>query len=249
MLQEIRKKMVILKNHMPFSPDMKDYFRHVEEREWLISNMRIEGSALTESQIDMMAQGRICNEVSIGEHVAVRKIADLPDKLWQAAEMKRDLELNLIKEISLYLTQQDGSAKEKLDYGYRKRNIIIQELSYTPPLPAEIPEQMDRLAGILIEAAGTDPQSEEFFRKGALIHNMIATIVPYGQRDRLTARAAVSYLMISKGYPLVTFDMQEQDYNMMIERFIRTGRPDECAEELKKALLKRLRLMTQLTRY
>ena len=55
--------------------------------------------------------------------------------------------------------------------------------------------------------------------------------------------------MISKGYPLITFDLKEQEYNLMIERYIKTGKNDECAEALKKALLERLRLMTQLTRY
>ena len=143
----------------------------------------------------------------------------------------------------------DGAADDRQGSCYRKRNTIIQELSYTPPLPSEIPGMMEHLAGMLIEADGIDPQSEKFFLMAASIHDMIAAIVPYGQHDRLVARSAAAYYMISKGYPLITFDLKEQEYNLMIERFIKTGKNDECAEALKKALLERLRLMTQLTRY
>lgn len=249
MLQEIRKKMVILKNHMPFTPDIKSYFRHIEEREWLHANLELEGSSLTPQQADSMADGEICSDASVGEHVAVQKIAGLPDKMWSMAEMKRELELNLLKEIYVFVSAMDGAADDRQGSCYRKRNTIIQELSYTPPLPSEIPGMMEHLAGMLIEADGIDPQSEKFFLMAASIHDMIAAIVPYGQQDRLVARSAAAYYMISKGYPLIIFDLKEQEYNLMIERYIKTGKNDECAEALKKALLERLRLMTQLTRY
>ena len=163
--------------------------------------------------------------------------------------MKRELELNLLKEIYVFVSAMDGAADDRQGSCYRKRNTIIQELSYTPPLPSEIPGMMEHLAGMLIEADGIDPQSEKFFLMAASIHDMIAAIVPYGQHDMLVARSAAAYYMISKGYPLITFDLKEQEYNLMIERYIKTGKNDECAEALKKALLERLRLMTQLTRY
>ena len=41
------------------------------------------------------------------------------------------------------------------------------------------------------------PQSEKFFLMAASIHDMIAAIVPYGQQDRLVARSAAAYYMIS----------------------------------------------------
>ncbi len=241
MLREIRKKMVILKNHMPFTAELKSYLRQIEQEEWLNSSMELEGSLLAKGQIQAIFAGEVCADVSIDEHIMVRRTGDLVPALWRFFSMKREPELNLVREIAGVIY---GGIPE-----YRKKTVMISELNYVPPHPAQIPEKMDELAAFFIKADEAEPQTEECFLSAAAIHDMIAEIVPYGERDRLLARTAAAYYLITRGYPLVTFCMREQDYNMMTEKYLKTGNHGECAEELEKAVLKRLKLMTQLTRY
>ena len=90
------EKLVMIKNRRPFSADMKRYFADIERREWILRNMRIDGSPLTDGQIEAVAEGDICLNVPISEHVRAERITSLLAKLWEFAEMKRSLDLNLI---------------------------------------------------------------------------------------------------------------------------------------------------------
>ena len=56
--------------------------------------MRIDGSPLTDGQIEAVAEGDICQNVPISEHVRAERITSLLAKLWEFAEMKRSLEFN-----------------------------------------------------------------------------------------------------------------------------------------------------------
>ena len=257
-LREIRKKMVILKNHMPFSADRKSSFRKIEGDEWLWRNVRLEGTGLSRGQVEAAASGEIVLGGSVGEHLLLAVVNALPDKLWAWAGMKREPDLNLIAELagetgaaedvgSRYGAADAAVGAEKA--GYRRRNLVIHEFNYTPPLPAEIPGRMEEAGKALVEAVRTEAASEECFICAARIHNMIAEISPYGRKDRLLARSVAAYYLIFKGYPLVTFDMSESAYNKMIEIYIRTGRNEDCAAALAKAVLERLRLMARLTGY
>ena len=101
----IKKKLVMIKNRMPFSADMKRYFADIERREWILRNMRIDGSPLTDGQIEAVAEGDICLNVPVSEHVRAERITSLLAKLWEFAEMKRSLDLNLIDEMHRFLVK------------------------------------------------------------------------------------------------------------------------------------------------
>ena len=239
----IKKKLVMIKNRMPFSADMKRYFADIERREWILRNMRIDGSPLTDGQIEAVAEGDICLNVPISEHVRAERITSLLAKLWEFAEMKRSLDLNLIDEMHRFLI------KDSSRYLFRKRNVMIQELGYTPPLPAEVPQEMEKLAAELIKAAQVKAVSHDLFRYAAFIHNKIVEIYPYGEDDKLLARCATAYYIMTKDFPAVALSISEQKYNSMISDHIKRGDLSDMAEAWQSEVLKRLQLMLQLTRY
>ncbi len=243
MIREIKKKFIILGNRMPFTPEIKSYFRQIEEKEWLYNNMKLEGTGLTRGQIETMAMGDVYLNVPIGDHVMADKISMLLEKLWFFESMKRSLDLSVVDEIHREIS---GDKNYK---NYRKRNLVIQELGYTPPMPAAIPERMDSLARVFIEALDAEPVSEEVFEYMAAIHNKTAEIFPYGENDRLIARVTATYYMMIKGFPAVMLDMKEQEYNDMIGAYLKTGDLTECKEAFKRVIFNRLDLMIQLTPY
>ena len=126
---------------------------------------------------------------------------------------------------------------------------MIQELDYTPPLPADIPQEMEKLAAELIKAAQVKAVSHDLFRYAAFIHNKIVEIYPYGEDDKLLARCATTYYIMTKDLPAVALSLSEQKYNSMISDHIKRGDLSDMAEAWQSEVLKRLQLMVQLTRY
>lgn len=239
----IKKKLIMLKNRMPFSPEMKRYFADIERREWILGNMKIDGSSLTEGQIEAVARGDVCLNMPIAEHVRAERITSLLEKLWEFAEMKRTLDLNLLDEIHRFLS------KDAPKNAFRKKNAMLSELEYTPPIPAEIPEELRVLAAEMIKASEIREVSSRMFRHAAFIHNKIVEIYPYGEEDKLLARAAAAYYIMTRGLPAVALPLKEQEYNSMIANHIKKGALDDMSEAWQQAILSRLSLMIQLTRY
>ena len=58
MIRDIKKKMVILSRRMPFSSDVKSFMNHLEKKEWVYRNLRMEGSRLTPEQIENLLAGQ-----------------------------------------------------------------------------------------------------------------------------------------------------------------------------------------------
>jgi len=80
-------------------------------------------------------------------------------------------------------------------------------------------------------------------------HNNIVKVLPYGEKDGLLARVAATYYLMEKGYPAVTPDVKEQEYNEKVEKTLKTGELQGFNELLKKEVMDRLGLMIQLTAY
>lgn len=243
MLREIKKKMVILNNRMPFDPDVKSYFAKIEKNAWIYNNLRLEGSALTKEQVVSMTDGNLFMNAPIGEHLMAQNLDSLLQKLYSFASMKQNLDLRFADKIHGVIAGGEHQAD------YRKRSVIIPEWDYTPALPTDIPDRMNELRMLFKEAASADKLSESCFEYGAKIHNELLEISPYGEGDRLLARALTAYHMILKGYPAIVFDIKEQEYNGMIAKCLKTKDYEPFEEFLKREILDRLNLMIQLTAY
>ena len=74
-------------------------------------------------------------------------------------------------------------------------------------------------------------------------------IYPYGEDDKLLARCATTYYIMTKDLPAVALSLSEQKYNSMISDHIKRGDLSDMAEAWQSEVLKRLQLMVQLTRY
>lgn len=245
---QIRKHLVILNNRMPFEPGIRKYFSDIEEREWVRLNMRLEGSVLSAGQIEAISDGEVCLGISVADHLKISVLKELLEKMRQMAQMKRILDLGAIDEFYHVISgATDKSDREK--YVYRRKNIILRELDLTPAIPADIPEKMDALAAELIQAEGAEPGGSHMFLHAAYIHNRLIMISPYGEEDKLLARAAASYYIMSKGFPAVVPHMKESEYNKVILKYIKNKGITDSAYMWQDAMLERLGLMRQLTRY
>jgi len=245
MIREIRKKMLILSNRMPFSDIAQNCFLDMERKEWIVSNMVLEGSALSSRQITALVSGGYILEASVGDHVMVDRLDSLLAAMRKYSAQKRPLDLALIKAFKNIF---DGE-EENNDREYRRKNMMMPELDYVAKLPAEIPEAMEKLGRYLREKAAVPQGSRETFETAVKIHNSIIEIMPYDENDKVLARAAMLYFLMQRGYPAVLPELKETDYNELIYRYLKTGSSWTFEEAIIEAILTRLELMIQLTDY
>lgn len=245
MIRDIRKKMVILSGRMPFSPQVREFAAHIEKKDWIYRNLKLNGSALREEEVEDLINGSYVLGASVGEHLTAERLEKALGKMRDSVSRGTDMDLKLIN------TFHNIIAGTGLDTGkgYRKRSLVITEYDYTPAIPSDIPEEMQKLQTMIDEKNQIAGSSEDCFLAAAEIHNMILSIFPYGDEDKILARTAAAYFLMTKGYPAVACDMGEGEYNEAVSEGVKYGRCETLKDSLLKAVLERMDLMLQLTAY
>ena len=250
MIREIRKKMVILHNRMPFKEGVRTHLRDLEAREWVYMNLRLSGSSLSRENIDTILDGGWILAASIEEHVLIERLGQLRSYMYRQADMGADLSLRILSEMHRIITGNEEEFSEE----YRKGSPLLLEYGVTPMLAADIPAAMKQVAEYAAgksdgNGAAQDQGESEIFLKAARIHNRILEIWPYREGSQILARAAMYYCLAQKGYPLAALELTEQEYNRQVISYLKGGSSQSLAEVLVRAVYHRLELMIQLTAY
>lgn len=245
MIRDIKKKMVILSRRMPFSNDVKAFMNHLEKKEWVYRNLRMEGSRLTPEQIENLLAGQYVLGASVWEHLMVQRLEKLIFSMYDFISRRVDIDLKLINTFHNLLSADNAD----LNDGYRKKSMVITEYDYIPLIPAEIPSAMKKLQMIIDKKNKITGDSVECFDAAAEIHNEILRILPYGGDDKILARVLMTYFLMERGYPAVIFDMSEEEYNNAVFKGLRDADYSKIREAMLKAVLERTDLMMQLTDY
>lgn len=67
--------------------------------------------------------------------------------------------------------------------------------------------------------------------------------------DKILARVLMTYFLMERGYPAVTFAMSEEEYNRAVLRGLKDADCSPMREAMLKAVLERTDFMMQLTAY
>lgn len=245
MIRDIKKKMVILSGRMPFSTDVKDFITQIEKKEWVYRNMKLEGSALTQEQADSLIKGQYVLGASVWEHIMTERLTKVLSKMHDMNSRGTDMDLKLINSFHNIIAGVNKTLKD----GYRKRSAVITEFEYIPVLPAEIPQKMEELSLFISRSSRAPAGSAECFERAVQIHNKIISILPFGDEDKLLARIAAAYFLMTKGYPAIVADVGEGEYNGMVYDSLKSGENTALSSAVLKALRQRFDLMIQLTAY
>lgn len=244
MIREIRKKMVILGNRT-FSDAAKSYFGDTEKKDWVSRNMILEGSQMERTHIEALLCGNFILEATVADHVMAERLEKLLEKMRENSYRGWSLDLAMLREFRNILDgEKEGSIPE-----YRRKNLMLAEYDYMAKMPAEIPSAMQELQLYILRQADVPEGSREAFEAAVKIHNTIIEIMPYGQEDKVLARAAMLYFLMLKGYPAVLPELKETEYNELFFRYLQIGSAWAFEEKLIEAILARLELMIQLTAY
>lgn len=218
---------------------------HMEKKEWVYRNLRMEGSRLTPEQIENLLAGQYVLGASVWEHLMVQRLEKLIFSMYDFISRRVDIDLKLINTFHNLLSADNAD----LNDGYRKKSMVITEYDYIPLIPAEIPSAMKKLQMIIDRKNKITGDSVECFDAAAEIHNEILRILPYGGDDKILARVLMTYFLMERGYPAVIFDMSEEEYNNAVFKGLRDADYSKIREAMLKAVLERTDLMMQLTAY
>ena len=240
MIREIRKKMVILGNRVPFAQHTKDYIDHLERVDWIYMNLSLDGSPLTRDNVEGILQGEMVLTGRIMDHVLIEKLDCLRSEMYALAGRGVPLSDRLAARFAQILADGETEAAE-----LRKSTPTLQQFSYTPFLAADIKPALDQLMAVTEQRGEFDNP----FMKAARLHNGFMAIWPYRENNEVIARALAEYYLIRQGMPMIPLAMTESEYNGAFVQYTKDNDNSALAEHLAAAVRDRLELMIQLTAY
>lgn len=236
-IREIKKKMVILNNRVPFQAEVKTYLKELELMDWIYMHLRLSGSGLSKENIDTIIHGGYVLDAKIEEHLLIDRLKELRSYLYRLTDMEADLSFTMIGDMHRIITGGNGETH------FRKSHPVLLEYKYNPVMPSEIPSAM----GELLAFAKKEDEFPDYILKAVKVHNKLIEIYPFKEGNEYLARAAMYYILIRKGYPLAAIQMSEQEYNDSVIAYLKKGDCGTLYKALMRAVYNRLELMIQLT--
>ena len=240
MIREIRKKIIVLGNRLPFAQHTKDYIDHMERMDWIYMNLALDGSPLTRDNVEGILQGEMVLTGRIMDHVLIERLDRLQAMIYAGAGADEAISNVLASRLAFEFCDGDIEAAQ-----LRKSTPTLQQFSYTPVLPVYILPQLTQL----LADADWQGEFDNPFLKAARLHNGFMAIWPYKENNEVLARALMEYYLVKQGFPMVPLEMTETEYNSQFVSYIKTGDCTFLADSLARAVHDRLELMIQLTAY
>lgn len=240
MYREIRRKKAILESRTPFEAGIAAEISEMNLEDILYTSFRLSGSALSRENVSDMLKGNVVRNATVHEHVALERYRNLQKEMTNLIEMRSSLNLRTLLLLYSILTENEGAEI------YRKDNPVIYEFSYTPPHFLDVKEQMDILMKWMSQENEDEFGGNELL-KAAHFHNRLIEIYPFSESNREMARIGLYYYMMSKGYPVFTFNFSEIEYNKAIEAYLKKEDIGPLYSGLERSLFNKLDMMVMMT--
>ena len=203
---------------------MKNFLNDEKNRNvWVLMNMKLMGSALTESQVDAMVNGEIVREAEISEHIEVNRLLDALSFGGKIYDLQEELCIESLKKFYRILAEEEAE--------FRKSTPVLYHLSYNPVLPQEIQGELEMLF------RNISGSREDAVKKAVLLHNEIMRIYPFAKWNDVIARLSLEYALVYYGKTFVPVTLTEQEYNQGIMDFLRRGDSSVLEGNLRTNLL------------
>lgn len=190
---------------------------------WVLMNMKLMGSALTESQIEAIVNGEVVREAEISEHIIVNRLLDALSFGGKIYDLQEEICTDTLKKFYRVLSEEEAE--------FRKSTPVLYHLSYNPVLPQEIDSELAALFRKVSDAEG------DAVKKAVMIHNGIMRIYPFTEWNEVIARLALEYALIYYGTCFIPVTLTEQEYNQGIMNFLRRGESSVLEGNLRTNLL------------
>lgn len=195
--------------------------RQETKTEWVLMNMRLSGSAMNRDNAVRIARGEYVLTATLAEHLQVNGLLALFSQMETLLGMGEELSADTLDRFYSALTEGEKPS-------YRKRTPVLFHLSYNPVLPQEIAAELWNLFRSLHSDRGEDP-----IERAVRTHNEIIRIYPYDDHNEILARAAMEYELCYSGLSPYPLSLPESDYNEALAAYLKTGKEDVLAKNLR----------------
>jgi hypothetical protein len=203
----------------------RDNRERIDLLDYAWSDLRLDGSALTREGVASIIHGDLVRNVSIAESSEVRCHEIAMNTFRNLLYMQVDIDRASLQQIS-------GSWEDFFDVSFRKGVPLLPHLDFTPPYYWDVSKMLDDLFRYAASAYG----SGGFARKAARVHNGIIYIYPFAEHSEMIARAAMQYVLLREGKPVIDIGLSEREYNTMTSASIRDGDDSPLAKAIESAV-------------
>ena len=238
MFREVKKKMVVLNGRGPFSPAVLEAFGRLSLEDFVYTNMRLEGRELTRDDVVSILDGNVKKDITIEEHMMIRRFCSLKEEMTGMIEMQTSLNLRSLRRLYAAIA---GIPEEEVRY--RASNVYLSGISYSMPAFSDVPDQMEILEDELMRP---DQEHNELFN-AAMMHCRILEIFPFEKYNGILARTVLYYCMMQAGYPIFAFNFSKAEYEAAVARYLRDENIDEFYRGLERSLYNKMEQLLELT--
>lgn len=199
----------------------KELYREKLKIDWVLMNMRLDGSTLDPERAEKIASGEYVLDATLEEHVMVNRLISVLPLMEALFGMKEELSRGTLNRFY----QKLAGGEEAV---YRKTTPILFHLSYNPVLPQEIDGELGKLFASLHDGSIKDP-----LERAVYVHNGIIRIYPFDEYSEIIARAAMEYELLYSGQPLCMLTLSETEYNSALAEYMKKGKDSVILENLR----------------
>lgn len=235
MYREIRKKMVILSNRAPFTKEVASLVRYMQKRDWVYLNMKLEGSSITQIELEKILKTDSMVNIPIEDFLLIRRLEDLFGAMFKWAKQGLEISSEMIDAMYNICTQQEPE--------YRRSTPTIMHWSFTPAIHSQIPEKIKEFI------KHTKKSSFDPMEKAVDLHNEFLQICPYDKFNEVIARAIMYYYLLHSNLPLADLHIKEEEYNSILFEELNKGwEKSGLYDYLAKGTLLTLQVIDNLTK-
>jgi Fic family protein len=193
--------------------------------DYVWSDLRLDGSALTREGVASIIHGDLVRTISIAESSEVRCHEKAMNTFRDLLYMQVDIDRASLQQIS-------GAWEDFFNVDFRKGIPLLPHLDFTPPYHGDVTKLLDEL----FKYAASAYDSGSFARRAARVHNGLIYIYPFSEHSEMIARAAMQYVLLREGKPIVDIGLSEREYNTMTSESMRSGDDLPLAETIELAV-------------
>ncbi|MDO4552571.1 MAG: Fic family protein [Bacillota bacterium] len=236
MFREIKKKLLILNNRRPWTPQASACIDEMDREDWVFTCMRLDDPSVRREDVSRLLRGELAAEVPVGHYLSVegyRRVMGLARNL---AAMEQDPDQLLCERLYMAFT---GEAAPR----YRENNPVLLALDHNPPHFHQVGQQLSIL---FRQLATLDFQGNPIL-KAAFLHNRLIEVYPFYSCSEAMARNLMYYQLLREGYPPFLLNLSEQEYYAAVRSYLKKEDMAPLYGAMERSLFNKLEVMLQLT--
>jgi len=244
MYSEIQRKLTLVQSRKPYEDRLTRFLKETDQTDWIFSCLRLSGSALTRESVQKILKGELVTDVALADHLKLHNYVDAMKRLDGMREMQYDL-LSHSGMKKLYQAVYDEEPQ------YRRRDPVLHQWDHLPPHFTELEEQMSLLYSQVDDwkdgAELSDGSRSNPLLQACCLHMRLLEVYPFGEETEDLARFALLYEMTRAGFPVTVISMSEQEYNICIMDYLKTGDIRPFYRAMERAVYNKLEVILQIT--